>query len=243
MARLALCAAALYLRQLHPCAALRARPRGQCGRAIGRVSRRGDAASLQPELQSRPHARPLGAAPRRPGRFSVCRGDQFGIAVHARRCGNCRGRIRSPARQCGDRLPAVRAAARTGLAHRLCGRIPCRQPRSRRRHAADRHRLARRRRRARLDPAPSARRRILQASLRSGPRPDRGTQPCIPSRSTSGSMAAPKCSSRACSTCFAPESSSARSTAWCCTPGSSSARAHSTGRCARCRARSRRNSA
>ena len=64
----------------------------------------------------------------------------------------------------------------------------------------------------------------------------------IANPSTSASMAVRSCSSRECSICFAPASSSARWMAWCCMPASSSALAHFIARCARCRARSQRNS-
>ena len=218
-------------RELHPCAALRARPRRQ--------RRRRNWWRIAPTRA--PHPFSLSCNPdltldllalRRDGRVDFLFAGQINseLPFMRRRRGDRRGRIRSAARQPGDRFSAVRAAARADRARRLCRGAARREHRAGRRHAADRHRLAGRRGRAGADPAPPRQRRDFRDAARRacGPTPVGDAARRTRRRSRPASMAAPKCSSKACSICTAPASSSARSMAPCCTPASSSARARST---------------
>ena len=235
----ALRAAELHFRELHPRAALRARSRRQRRRATGGAprGRGGDAPyslSCNPDLT----LDLLALRARRAVSISCS---------PARSIPNCRS------------CPAMRRSAADEFDLLLDGPAtdfplfaPPREPvaladyaaglhaastRCRRRHAADRHRLARRRRGASADPAPrsNAEFRALAGvpRLRSGARcrlchaePFR-VRPLRLQRNVRRGLAR---------SVSAPASSSARSTASCCTPASSSARARSIERCAKCRA-------
>ena len=185
----------------------------------------------------------LAAAPRWAGRFPVRR---------RRPIPNCRSwagdaaiaadEFDLPARQPAYRFPAVRAAARTDRARRLCRRAACGAHCSGRRHAANRHRLARRRRRAGTDPAPPRQRRLPRVLDRLGPSdrlPSTSTptpfddRPLWLHRNVRRGSARPV---------PAPASSNARSMAPCCTPAFFLGSRAFYRRCARCRADDGQNS-
>ena len=165
MARFALRAAALHLCQLYACAALRARPRRQRGRAVGGA----------PQPTEAPHPYSLSCNPdltldllalRRRGRVDFVFAGQVNSELPFMPGDAAIGAeefdfmLVKP----GDRFSAVRPAARAGVARRLRGGTSCREPRARRRHAADRHRLAGRRRGAGAGSAPAQQCRVLQVA-------------------------------------------------------------------------------
>src|SRR5262245_38358570 len=161
--RLGIAASQQHQRELHPCAALRARSRRQRGRAAPRQAGARTRDALESQLQSGPHARPLGLPRARRMRFRLRGTGQFGAALHARRRRYRGGRIRPPLGEPGDRLSLVRAAARAHRSFRIRDRAQRGAHHRRRRHAAARHRLARRRGDAGAHPAAPAQRRISRA--------------------------------------------------------------------------------
>ena len=110
--------------------------------------------ALQPQLQSRSHARPAEGARRR-RRLRLRRRDQRQPAVHGRRGGDRRRRLRPPARRARGLVHAVRAAQGAAGSVRLRHGLPRRAPGARRGHPADRHRLCGRRRDPCALPAPA----------------------------------------------------------------------------------------
>ena len=200
--------------------------------------------ALQPELQYRPHARPAGA--RRGGRADFLLVGQVNSELPFMPATPTIGDdefdlvLDSPATDfplfAPPREPVDLAEYAAGLHVARTG--------ARRRHAADRHRLARRCGGAGADPAPSRQRRDFRAtavarSARPGAR-RRGHAddavrrgPLRLQRNVRRRLPRPV---------SAPASSSARSTAPCCMPASSSARAPSTGAARDAAERARRNS-
>ena len=154
----------------------RARSRGLCRRAAqGRPADRGGRSRSTPTCPTCP------ARPR-------CRAADLDIVLDPRAAA----------------FRAVRAAEGAGVARRLRDGAARRDPDQGRRHAADRHRLVRRRADARADPAPYAERAVPRVAGHGSA----SRRPAAPSSvpSSRGSTAAARCWSTASSRCAAPAS-------------------------------------
>ncbi|MEJ0041937.1 MAG: hypothetical protein WDM81_06865 [Rhizomicrobium sp.] len=127
-------AAQLHLGQLYPCRGLSAGARRQ----RRRPARRAKGRALQPELQSRSHARPARCAQGRTRRFPAGGAGQFRTSFHARRRRSSRRDVQPHPRR--QRLCAVRRAEAADLDGGICQRDPHRAADRRWRLAPDRHR-------------------------------------------------------------------------------------------------------
>ena len=192
MAARAVRAAALHLRQLHPCRVLSPGARAQRHHPTGGEARRRWRDALQPELQHRHHAGSAARPRRGPRRVQAVRAGQFRTAVHAGRGRSCGRGIQRGARQSRDRFSAVRPAVRAGhptpnTPSACMLRVWCAMA-----AAADRHRPDRRRAGAGPDRAPPRQRAVSRdhAAAFAGTGPPRRAKPA---RSKTASTASAKC--------------------------------------------------